>query len=92
VRIDSGLLDWRKDYAALSYRVVDLPCGLDRTLLAYLNHLGLVSGSFDLALGRDGEVYWLELNPNGQWGWLAHETGLPMAEAFADLLTRGEAG
>ncbi|MFE2292719.1 hypothetical protein [Streptomyces sp. NPDC059452] len=24
VRIESGTLDWRKDYSALSYRVVDL--------------------------------------------------------------------
>ncbi|MFF3937679.1 ATP-grasp ribosomal peptide maturase [Streptomyces phaeofaciens] len=90
VRIDSGLLDWRKDYSALTYSVVALPDKLMKTLLAYLRHLGLVSGSFDLALDRDGDFHWLELNPNGQWGWLEEKTGLDMAAAFADLLTRGE--
>lgn len=89
VRIDSGLLDWRTDYSALSYRVVDLPDRLSRTLQDYLRLFGLVSGSFDLALDKNGESHWLELNPNGQWGWLATETGLPMATAFAELLTSG---
>ncbi|MFD8368234.1 ATP-grasp ribosomal peptide maturase [Streptomyces hygroscopicus] len=90
VRIDSGLLDWRKDYSALSYRVVDLPDRLEKALLACLDHFGLPSGSFDLALDRDREPHWLELNPNGQWGWLEEETGLPMAAAFADLLAQGD--
>ncbi|MBI0375332.1 ATP-grasp ribosomal peptide maturase [Streptomyces albiflaviniger] len=90
VRIDSGLLDWRKDYSALSYSVVDLPGRLERALLACLDHFGLLSGSFDLALDRDGEPHWLELNPNGQWGWLEERTGLPMAAAFADLLAQGD--
>ncbi|WP_055555437.1 ATP-grasp ribosomal peptide maturase [Streptomyces sp. NBRC 110028] len=90
VRIDSGLLDWRKDYSALSYSVVDLPDRLEKALLACLDHFGLPSGSFDLALDRDGEPHWLELNPNGQWGWLEEKTGLPMAAAFADLLAQGD--
>lgn len=89
VRIESDLLDWRKDYSAHSYHVVDLPDRLGRILRAYLGHFGLVSGTFDLALDRDGESHWLELNPNGQWGWLETETGLPMSAAFAELLASG---
>ncbi|MEV8480057.1 ATP-grasp ribosomal peptide maturase [Streptomyces sp. NPDC051173] len=89
VRIDSDLLDWRKDYGALSYSVVDLPGRLEKALTAYLEHFGLSSGSFDLAIDREGESHWLELNPNGQWGWLEDATGLPLTSAFADLLERG---
>ncbi|MFM9448281.1 ATP-grasp ribosomal peptide maturase [Streptomyces acidiscabies] len=89
VRIDSGLLDWRTDYNALSYRVVDLPGRLEKALFTVLDHFGLASGSFDLALDGDGEFHWLELNPNGQWGWLEEKTGLEMSAAIADLLTRG---
>ncbi|MER8101656.1 ATP-grasp ribosomal peptide maturase [Kitasatospora sp. NPDC094016] len=90
VRIDSGLLDWRRDYSALSYSVVDLPDRLNKMLHAFVAYVGLVSGSFDLAVDRAGEYWWLELNPNGQWAWLEGATGLEMAAAFADLLTRGE--
>lgn len=90
VRIDSGLLDWRRDYAALSYTVVDLPDRVEKALLACLEHFGLVSGSFDLAVDRAGHYWWLELNPNGQWGWLEENTGLALSAAFADVLTQGE--
>ncbi|MGW2539839.1 ATP-grasp ribosomal peptide maturase [Kitasatospora sp. NPDC001574] len=90
VRITSGLLDWRKDYSALSYSVVDIPDQLAKALFAFLDHYGLASGSFDLAVDRAGNYWWLELNPNGQWGWLELDTGLKMSAAFADLLTRGE--
>ncbi|MET8288363.1 ATP-grasp ribosomal peptide maturase [Streptomyces sp. NPDC005132] len=90
VRIDSGLLDWRKDYSALSYSVVDLPRNLSTALTAFLSHYGLPTGSFDLAVDAAGNYWWLELNPNGQWGWLQEKTDLKMAAAFADLLTRGE--
>ncbi|MGW2263245.1 ATP-grasp ribosomal peptide maturase [Streptomyces koyangensis] len=91
VRIESGMLDWRKDYSALSYRVVDLPDRVEKALLAYLDHYGLVSGSFDFAVGKGGDLWWLELNPNGQWGWLEESTGLAMSAAFAELLTQGVA-
>ncbi|MDT0343089.1 ATP-grasp ribosomal peptide maturase [Streptomyces litchfieldiae] len=89
VRIDSDLLDWRKDYSALSYTVEYLPDQVNKALLTYLERLGLVSGSFDLAVDRAGNHWWLELNPNGQWGWLETETGLKMSAAFADLLSQG---
>lgn len=89
VRIDSDLLDWRQDYSALSYSVVDLPDRLAKTLIAYLEHFHLASGSFDLAVDRAGDVHWLELNPNGQWGWLEDETELQLTAAFADLLEEG---
>lgn len=91
VRIDSGLLDWRADYDALTYQVATLPDGMDKALVAYLEHFGPASGSFDLAVDRDGRLHWLELNPNGQWGWLEDETGLPITAAFADLLEQGTA-
>ena len=90
VRIDSELLDWRKDYSALTYTVENLPDRVDKALHAYLDRLGLVSGSFDLAVDRAGNYWWLELNPNGQWGWLETETSLPMSAAFADLLMQGD--
>ncbi|WP_282687051.1 MULTISPECIES: ATP-grasp ribosomal peptide maturase [unclassified Streptomyces] len=91
VRIESGMLDWRKDYSALSYRVVNLPARVEDALLAYLDHFGLASGSFDFAVDETGDLWWLELNPNGQWGWLEESTGLAMSAAFAELLTQGVA-
>ncbi|MEU6442236.1 ATP-grasp ribosomal peptide maturase [Streptomyces sp. NPDC047046] len=90
VRIDSGLLDWRRDYSALMYSVIDLPPALASALRNFLERCGLESGSFDLALDAEDRFQFLELNPNGQWGWLEHATGLPLSAALADFLARGE--
>ncbi|MFH8491937.1 ATP-grasp ribosomal peptide maturase [Streptomyces longisporoflavus] len=91
VRIESGMLDWRKDYAALSCKVTTLPDRMEEALFACLDHFGLASGSFDLAVDKTGGLWWLELNPNGQWAWLEEAAGLAMSAAFADLLTQGVA-
>jgi glutathione synthase/RimK-type ligase-like ATP-grasp enzyme len=88
VRLDSDLLDWRADYDRITYTVIDPPAGLAESCLAFLNALGLQFGAFDFALTEDGPVF-LECNPNGQWGWIEDETGLPIVRAIADLLLEG---
>ncbi|WP_435876969.1 ATP-grasp ribosomal peptide maturase [Streptomyces acidicola] len=88
VRIDSDLLDWRTDYLRLRYRVVRPPPGIFEPLSAYLDRFRLVFGAFDFAVDRQGQWWFLECNPSGQWAWLEPETGLPMVAAMADLLER----
>ncbi|MFF4605800.1 ATP-grasp ribosomal peptide maturase [Streptomyces sp. NPDC001339] len=89
VRIDSGLLDWRTDYSTHAYTPVTPPPDVERALLAYLLHFGLVFGAFDFTLSASGEWTFIECNPSGQWAWLEPPTGLPMTAALADLLERG---
>jgi ATP-grasp ribosomal peptide maturase len=89
VRIDSGLLDWRYDYGALTYTATDPPAGVARLMLTFLERFGLVFGCFDFAVREDGEAVFLECNPNGQWRWLEDHTGLPMTAALVDLLESG---
>ena len=88
VRIDSDLLDWRTDYARLTYAPVQPPPGLTAALNRYLSAFGLVFGAFDFAVDAEGQWWFLECNPSGQWAWLQFETGLPMVAAMADLLER----
>ncbi|MFD4952966.1 ATP-grasp ribosomal peptide maturase [Streptomyces sp. NPDC058451] len=88
VRIESDLLDWRTDYSRLRYSVVQPPPGIPEALRAYLDHFRLVFGAFDFAVDRQGQWWFLECNPSGQWAWLEPETGLPMVAAMADLLER----
>ncbi|MDT3398139.1 ATP-grasp ribosomal peptide maturase [Streptomyces sp. B1866] len=94
VRIDTGgedgvLLDWRRDYTRHTYAVVSLPGHIQQALHRFLDRFGLLFGCFDFALDTDGALWFLELNPNGQFAWLADATGLPMAAAMADLLRKG---
>ncbi|MGW0874274.1 ATP-grasp ribosomal peptide maturase [Streptomyces sp. NPDC002740] len=88
VRIDSDLLDWRTDYSHLTYTPVSAPAQIEIALHDYLNHFGLLFGAFDFALDAEGQWWFLECNPSGQWYWLQNETGLPMCAALADLLER----
>jgi ATP-grasp ribosomal peptide maturase len=88
VRIESAgnLLDWRSDYDALSYQVMEPPARMVPKLQAYLTQFGLKFGCFDFAVDRNGAPHFLECNPNGQWAWMERPTDLPMAAAFADAL------
>ncbi|MFE9882849.1 ATP-grasp ribosomal peptide maturase [Streptomyces sp. NPDC005784] len=88
VRIDSDLLDWRTDYSRLRYTPVEPPPQIEQSLHRYLARFGLVFGAFDFAVDTDGQWWFLECNPSGQWYWLEPETGLPMRAALADLLER----
>ena len=79
-------IDFRADYDAVSYTPLTLPADLPGRLRAYLDRFGLEFGAFDFAVTADGKYYFLECNPNGQWSWIEDQTGLPMAEAFAEYL------
>jgi ATP-grasp ribosomal peptide maturase len=87
---EASHVDWRADYDALSYRVVDCPQQVATGIDAYLAATGLTYGAFDFAVrADDGAWVFLETNAAGQWGWLAEECGLPVADAIADELTKG---
>lgn len=86
---EAAKVDFRADYDAVSYTPLTLPAELPGQLRAYLDGFGLAFGAFDFAVTAMGKYYFLECNPNGQWSWLQDETGLPMAEAFAEYLAEG---
>jgi D-alanine-D-alanine ligase-like ATP-grasp enzyme len=48
--------------------------------------MNLRSGSLDFSLNKNGEYYFLEVNPNGQWLWLEHKTGVSISKEIANSL------
>lgn len=82
-----GLLDWRADYDALLYEPVRLPDNVESSLLAMTEHLGLSFAAADFVVTADDQHYFIDLNPNGQWGWIQEATGLPIAATIAAHLT-----
>lgn len=81
-------IDWRADYESHEYRVTEVPGGAWSGITTMMNTLGLSFGAFDFVVTPDGEWVFLELNANGQWGWLQLATGLPISAAMADLLAK----
>ncbi len=91
VTIDVGdsmaaLVDWRADQGCHRYLVTTVPDEVRAGVRGLLDRLGLVFGALDFSVTAEGEWFFLELNPNGQWGWIEAATGLPIASAIADVL------
>lgn len=85
-RIESRHLDWRHDADACSYQVVDIPAKVADQVRQLLHALRLRFAALDFAVDTDGRWWFLEVNPNGQWLWIEHATGLPIAAGIATAL------
>lgn len=82
----STQVDWRRDYGSHVYEVIDTPAEIRSAVTAYLTGAGLAYGAFDFVVTPDHEWVALECNPEGQWGWIEENTGLPIADAIARYL------
>jgi glutathione synthase/RimK-type ligase-like ATP-grasp enzyme len=67
-----------------------LPTPVQEALTRLMEGFGLVYGAIDLRIGVDGEYYFLEVNPAGQFAYLEILTGLPLMDALASILARGD--
>ena len=81
-------VDFRQGYGDLSYAVHDLPGSIEEKVLALVRSFDLQFSSMDFAVTPDGDYYFLDLNPNGQWYWLQLRLAdrFPLKEAMANLL------
>ncbi len=52
-----------------------------------VSSLGLRFGAIDLVEDIYGQMWFLEINPNGQWAWIEDRTGAPISAAIATALT-----
>jgi hypothetical protein len=78
-------IDWRTHKAGLSFSACNLPSQIEDMCRRYVRAGGLLFGAIDL-VQHDGKFFFLEINPNGEWGWLQHPHGIPIAEALCDLM------
>lgn len=77
--------DWRLDQ---NYQVIKttLPRDLCDKLVLLKNTLGLNSGSIDLRETQDGQLFFLEINPSGQFLFLDILGGLDTGNRFCQML------
>ncbi|MFG2227463.1 ATP-grasp ribosomal peptide maturase [Streptomyces sp. NPDC048644] len=89
VRIDSPDLDWRYRQDLMTCTPVEVPDPVACAVAAYLAELRLTYGAFDFSVTTDGDWYFLECNPNGQWAWQPAKTTAAIARTIADQLEKG---
>lgn len=91
-RIDSQAtertrVDWRNyDLENTPHAPFSLDPATERRCLDLVRRFALSFGAIDLIVTPEDEVVFLEINPNGQWGWIEELTGMPIAEAHARFL------
>jgi ATP-grasp ribosomal peptide maturase len=79
-------VDYRVDYSALSYALVNPPMEVVSATRLLMAELGLVYGALDFVITPSGEWVLLEVNPTGQYGFVENATGAPLTAQLADLL------
>jgi glutathione synthase/RimK-type ligase-like ATP-grasp enzyme len=81
-------VDWRvgiTDGRKLYYRATVLPEYLQMQCFALVKEMGLEFGAIDFIIDPDNNYWLLEINPNGQWGFIEEQTGQPLSQAMAKL-------
>ncbi|MEH6412470.1 hypothetical protein [Pseudomonas sp. CGJS7] len=80
--------DWRKGSRPdLRHEKIVLEPRVELQCVMLVQQLGLRYGAIDLVCDRAGKLWFLEINPNGQWAWIENLTGYPIASAIVDELT-----
>ncbi len=81
--------DWRREGVMLldAWQPYTLPDLVRAQVLGMMEALRLNYGAFDFIVTPDGRHVFLEVNPAGEFMWLARHPGLPIIEALADVLT-----
>lgn len=70
------------------YVAHNIPPEIVGKLTALMERLGLVYGAIDLRLTPEGHYVFLEINPAGQFLYIEHATGQPIAAALAQALLK----
>lgn len=79
-------VDMRMVIGEAPIRPIQLPAAVNDALLKLQQQLGLLYGAIDVRRTEQGEYYFLEVNPAGQWMFVETRTGLPVSQAIADYL------
>lgn len=80
--------DWRIAQGNYFWSAYDLSENIKENLDSMMKEMGLYIGAIDIIKGRDGNYYFLEVNPQGEWGMLQKELNFPIAERIADNLIK----
>lgn len=83
-------VDFRLAYEDLHYGIHTLPASIEEACRQLVQLLDLQFSAIDMLVTPAEEYVFLELNSNGQWGWIEHHTGLPLTETLVNLLARGQ--
>lgn len=77
-------VDWRYGNVTLEFWPCELDADVKVKLSAFMSEMKLFYGHFDLIVDKDGEHWFLECNPDGQWMWLDLIVDGAISDSFAN--------
>lgn len=80
--------DWRVVREGYYWSEYDLPESVEEGLSGMMKEMNLYLGAIDMIRGKDGAYYFLEVNPQGEWGMLQKYLDFPIAQRIADQLIK----
>lgn len=84
--LEETRVDWRKGEHILQHTPIELPREILLKCIQLMKRLDLHYGAIDFILDKQGNYFFLEINPNGQWAWIEHLTGLPISKEIVKCL------
>jgi glutathione synthase/RimK-type ligase-like ATP-grasp enzyme len=82
-------LDIRRDnMEGVHYTVVQMPSKVEKAVQQLMTDYRLRFAAIDFVIAKNGEWFFLEVNPNGQWAWLDISANAEISDAFAEALRR----
>lgn len=78
-------IDWRVIKDDIGFTLIEIPSDVEQKCREYVRSAGLIFGAIDL-IEYEGDFYFIEINPNGEWGWLQKPHNIPLAQSLCDLL------
>lgn len=83
---NSAHADWRISRSDFFWEEYKIPQNIKENLNSMMTEMGLIFGAIDMIKSTDGNYYFLEVNPQGEWGMLQKELNFPIAQRIADYL------
>ena len=90
---ETGNLDTAVDFRNwsdpnLKFEPIKMPREIEQKCLQIMKKLKLVYGAIDLIVGENGDYVFLEINPNGQYGWLDLVVSEKISKTLAKELSK----
>jgi len=83
-------IDWRKgENVKIRHDKTKIPSDIEEKCIELTKRLNLHFGAIDLVFEKGSRYVFLEINPNGQWGWIERRLGYDISGAIVNLLLEG---
>lgn len=93
LKANEKLVDIRResDWNKMNCKPIEIPSAIQRPILKLFNRLGIIFGSVDFIINKNGEWIFLEVNDQGNFLWMEElNPTLPILDMVADFLANGQ--